>query len=104
MNRSLLSRIASFLFAFYALSLLAFVAYALLTFSATLFLPSTTWSAGVFDHNATGFPLTNGHTGVACALCHINNNYALTIAPTDCGNSQCHLTTWQGTSTPVHSA
>ncbi|MBZ5662488.1 MAG: hypothetical protein LAO08_18960 [Acidobacteriia bacterium] len=65
--------------------------------------PITTWSAGVFDHTATGFPLTNGHAGVACALCHINNNYALTIAPTDCGNSQCHLTTWQGTNNPVHS-
>lgn len=43
MNRSLLSRIASFLFAFYALSLLAFFAYALLTFSATQFLPSMRW-------------------------------------------------------------
>lgn len=43
MNRSLLSRIASFLFAFYSLSLLAFVAYALLTFSATQFLPSMRW-------------------------------------------------------------
>jgi len=43
MNRSLLSRIASFLFAFYCLSLLAFVAYALLTFSATQFLPSMRW-------------------------------------------------------------
>jgi hypothetical protein len=64
----------------------------------------TTWSAGVFNHAATGFPLTNGHTNVACALCHINNNYSLTIAPTDCGNSQCHLTTWQQTNNPVHSA
>jgi hypothetical protein len=65
--------------------------------------PITTWAAGVFDHSATGFLLTNGHANVACALCHINNNYALTIAPTDCGNSQCHLTTWQTTNNPVHS-
>ena len=65
--------------------------------------PITTWAAGVFNHTATGFPLTNGHANVACALCHINNNYSLTIAPTDCGNSQCHLTTWQQTTTPVHS-
>jgi hypothetical protein len=65
--------------------------------------PITTWAAGVFDHNATGFPLTNAHATVTCALCHINNNYALAIAPTDCGNSGCHLTTWQGTNNPVHS-
>ena len=47
--------------------------------------PITTWAAGVFDHSSTGFPLTNSHATVACNLCHINNNYALTIAPTDCG-------------------
>ena len=66
--------------------------------------PITTWSAGVFNHAATGFPLTNGHANVACNLCHINNNYNLTIAPTDCGNSQCHQTDWQNTNNPVHSA
>jgi tetratricopeptide (TPR) repeat protein len=42
-NRSLLGRIASFLFAFYCLSLLAFFAYALLTFSPTELLPSLRW-------------------------------------------------------------
>jgi hypothetical protein len=63
----------------------------------------TTWAAGVFDHSATGFVLTNGHANVACNLCHINNNYALAITPTDCGNSGCHLTTWQQTNNPVHS-
>lgn len=42
-NRSLLGRIASFIFAFYALSLLAFFSYALLTFSANQFLPSMRW-------------------------------------------------------------
>src|SRR5258706_5089808 len=46
--------------------------------------------------------LTNGHANVACNLCHVNNNYALTITPTDCGNSGCHLTTWQQTTNPVH--
>jgi hypothetical protein len=64
----------------------------------------TTWAAGVFDHTTTGFPLTNAHATVACALCHIGNNYALAIAPTDCGNSGCHLTTWQQTNAPPHSA
>src|SRR5258706_8145996 len=62
-----------------------------------------TWLAATFDHSTTGFMLTNGHANVACALCHINNNYALTTTPTDCGNSGCHLTAWQQTTNPVHS-
>src|ERR1700730_6388848 len=61
-----------------------------------------TWLNAKFNHNSTGVALTNGHANVACALCHINNNYNLTIAPTDCGNSGCHLTTWQQTTNPVH--
>ena len=65
--------------------------------------PITTWADGKFDHSTTGFPLTNKHTTVACAQCHINGNYTLKIAPTDCGNSGCHLTTWQQTTNPVHS-
>jgi hypothetical protein len=64
--------------------------------------PITKWSDGKFDHTAFGFPLTNGHANVPCASCHINNNYSLNIAPTDCGNSGCHLTTWQQTNNPVH--
>src|ERR1700688_4884189 len=60
------------------------------------------WTTATFDHSTTGFPLTSGHANVACTLCHINNNYNLTIAPTDCGNSGCHLTTWQTTTNPVH--
>jgi len=50
------------------------------------------------------FPLTNGHANVPCSSCHLNANYNLQIAPTDCGNSQCHLTTWQQTNNPVHSS
>jgi hypothetical protein len=65
--------------------------------------PVTKWVDGKFDHTAFGFPLTNGHASVPCASCHINNNYSLKIAPTDCGNSSCHLTRWQQTSNPVHS-
>src|SRR5438876_697237 len=68
------------------------------------------WSDSSFNHANTGFPLTNAHQLVAnggkvptCASCHINNNYTLTIAPTDCGNSGCHLTTWQQTNNPTHS-
>jgi len=46
------------------------------------------------DH---GFPVdefaSNGARGEICDLrgCHINNNYTLTIAPTDCGNSRMPL-------------
>ena len=60
------------------------------------------WLGAKFDHNATGFPLTNGHANVPCLSCHINNNYNLQIALTDCGNAQCHLTTWLQTNNPVH--
>src|SRR5437660_7836577 len=56
-----------------------------------------TWTTATFNHSTTGWLLTNGHANVPCASCHINNNYTLTIAPTDCGNSGCHLTTWQQT-------
>src|SRR5713226_1586281 len=73
--------------------------------------PITQWADGKFDHTAFGFPLTNSHALVAnggkvpgCTSCHVNNNYSLTIAPTDCGNSQCHLTTWQTTNNPAHPA
>jgi hypothetical protein len=63
---------------------------------------TSSWTNVVFDHSTTGFPLTNGHANLQCAQCHINNNYTLQIAPTDCGNSGCHLTTWQQTNNPVH--
>ena len=66
--------------------------------------PITKWSDGKFDHSTTGFPLTNKHTTVACNLCHVNGNYSLNIAPTACGTSGCHLTTWQQTNNPVHSS
>ena len=62
------------------------------------------WTTAIFDHTTTGFLLTNGHANVPCASCHVNNNYSLQIAPTDCGNSGCHLTKWQQTTTPVHSS
>jgi nitrate/TMAO reductase-like tetraheme cytochrome c subunit len=72
--------------------------------------PITTWSAGTFDHSTTGFPLTNSHQlapagkVTACTQCHIGGNYTLNIQPTDCGNSGCHLTTWQQTNNPTHSS
>lgn len=60
------------------------------------------WLDANFDHSTTGFPLTNGHANVACSACHIDGNFNLQIATTDCGNSQCHLTTWQQTNNPTH--
>jgi hypothetical protein len=71
---------------------------------------TVSWLTANFDHATTGFPLTNSHQMApagkvnACTDCHINNNYNLTIQPNDCGNSGCHLTTWQQTNNPVHSA
>src|SRR6266566_4292274 len=62
------------------------------------------WLGAKFDHSTTGFLLTNGHANVPCAACHLNNNYNLTTTATDCGNSGCHLTTWQQTNNPVHSS
>jgi Cytochrome c7 and related cytochrome c len=64
---------------------------------------TVSWTTATFDHSSTGFALTNGHANVPCAACHINNNYNLTIQPNDCGNSGCHLTTWQQTNNPTHS-
>ncbi len=62
------------------------------------------WFDAKFDHSSTGFALTNGHANVPCASCHIKNNYKLQISPTDCGNSGCHLPTWQQTNNPKHAA
>jgi hypothetical protein len=67
------------------------------------------WTNSTFNHASTGFPLTNSHqiapagkvTG--CDQCHVGNYSTLAIQPTDCGNSQCHLTTYNGTNNPVHS-
>src|SRR5438309_2119937 len=62
------------------------------------------WLGANFNHGAPpiNFPLTNGHANVPCASCHVNGNYSLQVAPTDCGNAECHLTTWQTTNNPTH--
>jgi hypothetical protein len=58
---------------------------------------TSAWQPATFDHSKTIFPLTGGHTTVACANCHVNNVYAgLT---TDCYT--CHTTTFAGAITPV---
>ena len=43
---------------------------------------TTTWMNSTFDHGKTAFPLTGAHKTVACASCHVNNNF--TTLPTDC--------------------
>ena len=60
------------------------------------------WLNAKFDHNATGFPLTGGHSVPPrlCADCHTNNNYNLTS--TTCVT--CHLKDFQGTTNPSHVA
>src|SRR5437660_2606446 len=70
---------------------------------------TTTCTSTTVDHSTTGFPLTNSHQlapagkVTACTDCHLNNNYNLTTPPNACGNSGCHLTTWQQTTNPKHS-
>jgi hypothetical protein len=51
------------------------------------------WTSSTFNHSTTAFPLTGAHTTVACALCHVGNNF--TTVPTDCYS--CHTTQWQST-------
>jgi NMD protein affecting ribosome stability and mRNA decay len=58
------------------------------------------WTDGKFDHNTTAFPLTGFHTTVACASCHINNNY--TTLPTNCYG--CHAADYNATANPIHKA
>jgi len=59
---------------------------------------TSAWSPATFNHNNTSFPLTGAHTTVACANCHVNNNY--TTLPTDCYS--CHKVAYQGTNNPNH--
>ena len=50
-----------------------------------------------FDHSATAFPLTGGHVGVDCILCH-SGGYAGT--PTNC--DACHQMDFDQTLNPDH--
>ena len=52
------------------------------------------WTTSTFDHSKTKFPLTGAHTTVACAQCHVNNNYYGSL-PTDCVG--CHQTDYNNT-------
>src|SRR5260370_18333077 len=61
---------------------------------------TSSWTGAVFNHATTAFPLTGFHTTVACASCHVNNNY--TTLPTACYG--CHATDYNGTTNPAHAA
>jgi hypothetical protein len=58
---------------------------------------TTAWMPSTFNHSSV-FPLTGAHATVACALCHVNNNY--TTVPKDCYS--CHTTDYNGTNNPNH--
>ncbi|HYL22693.1 MAG TPA: hypothetical protein VEU74_13080 [Gemmatimonadales bacterium] len=58
----------------------------------------TIWTAARFNHSSTGFPLTGGHSGLACALCHGDGVYA--GKSTACVS--CHLQAYNTTNNPNH--
>ena len=53
---------------------------------------------GTFDHNAAGFPLSGGHTSVACTKCHTSG-----FAGTSPVCASCHTNTYNQTANPNHS-
>jgi hypothetical protein len=61
---------------------------------------SDTWLNARFDHSTSGFPLTGAHVSVACAQCHVNNQFAGTA--TQC--AACHMDAFNQTTTPNHAA
>ena len=58
------------------------------------------WTAAVFNHSATPFPLTGAHVPLACSSCHGDGVYK--GKPTSCVS--CHLAKYSATTTPSHSA
>jgi len=57
----------------------------------------STWASARFDHDLTGFPLTDGHDLQGCLQCH-----ALTYAGTSSDCVDCHFTDYQESSEPAH--
>ncbi len=60
---------------------------------------TTAWQPASFDHSKTSFPLTGAHVSVACASCHVNNNF--TTVPTTCVG--CHQQNFTTAANPPHS-
>ena len=61
---------------------------------------TTGWQNATFDHSTSGFPLTGAHTTVACALCHVNNNFTLSSGAC----ITCHLNDYNTANNPNHKA
>jgi len=62
---------------------------------------TTNWLNASFDHTLYAhYPLTGMHQNVACAKCHVNNNYKSTS--TACVS--CHLPDYKKTTSPNHAA
>ncbi len=61
---------------------------------------TASWLNATFNHATTGFPLTGAHATVQCSQCHVNNNYNLTSANTECIG--CHQNDFNGTNSPPH--
>ncbi len=55
--------------------------------------------SGVFDHNATSFPLTGSHTAVDCASCHTTG-----YAGTSMECKSCHQAKYNTAQVPNHTA
>ena len=60
---------------------------------------TTVWQGATFQHTAA-FPLTNGHTGRSCTLCHTTPGVFTGLAGAAC--SVCHMPDYQGTLAPKH--
>jgi hypothetical protein len=60
--------------------------------------PTTTWSRGKFNHDATAFPLTGAHRAVACLQCHTNGGYQ--GLSNQC--VQCHQNDYNTAASPDH--
>ena len=64
---------------------------------------TTDWTGASFDHSQApaNWALVGGHTTVACASCHVNNNYSLTAA--NAANCDfCHDAIFRTATNPNH--
>ena len=58
---------------------------------------TTTWDGATFNHSATAFPLTGSHVNVSCTNCHTT-----TFKGTSTVCFSCHMAKYQSTTNPNH--